>query len=321
MKSVLIALAMVGMPISVVAQEADAEAIGPAEITASEAAPETLSTGEDNSSRLTVPVTINGKGPYHFIIDTGSDRSVISREVADSLGLPSAGKARMVSMGGVNEVRIVRVDSLRVSANRELKGLVAPALSSRNLGADGLLGLDALKGQRIEIDFAAQTMRVEPGEKQSGRKAPADPNVIVVRGRSRLGQLVLVDADANDQSVWVVVDTGGQNTVGNSAFRKLMNKGTPPSGFRRVELLTVVGDRLPADYAVIGRMRIGGVQLGNAAVAFVDAHPFKVFGLVRKPALMLGMESLRSFPKVSIDFANKQVRFHMPTATVAGASR
>ena len=42
----------------------------------------TVAVGEDLSRRMTVPVTVNGQGPFHFVIDTGADRTVISKELA-----------------------------------------------------------------------------------------------------------------------------------------------------------------------------------------------------------------------------------------------
>jgi Aspartyl protease len=281
---------------------------------------ETLATGEDAASRLTVPVMVNGQGPFRFLIDTGSDRSVISKELAGKLALPSLGKATLVSMGGVDQVNTVRINSLSVSSKRTLKDIQAPALPARYIGADGIVGIDALKGQRIVIDFAAESMLIEPADTKAIRDESNLPGTIVVRAKSRLGQLVLVDADANGEEVWVVVDTGGQNSVGNTPLQRLMTKRTPPDGFKPVELISVVGDRIPAQYTIIGKMRIGGVQMGNAAVAFVDAHPFKRFGLARRPALLLGMDGLRSFRKVSIDFANRRVKFLMPEGAPAGAA-
>lgn len=317
MKHALMILALATGAVS----PAFAQAVPDPEEAGSTAAAETLATGDDEANRMTVPVMINGQGPFHFIVDTGSDRTVISRELAERLSLPEAGRARLVSMSGVDSVKLVKIKSMAVSANRELRNIQAPALAAKNLGADGILGIDALKGQRVLFDFSAQTMTVEPGTKRAAREEVIPRDVIVVRARSRLGQLVLVDADANGEEVWVVVDTGGQNSVANGAFRRLMVKKLPAGGFKQVDLLSVVGGRISADYAVVGKMRIGGVQLGNAAVAFVDAHPFKAFGLMRRPAMLLGMEGLRSFRRVSIDFANKEVRFHMPEGAVVGASR
>src|SRR3546814_13364646 len=41
----------------------------------------------DAQARMTVPVSIGTTGPYNFIVDTGSERSVVSRELAGQLNL------------------------------------------------------------------------------------------------------------------------------------------------------------------------------------------------------------------------------------------
>jgi len=74
----------------------------------------------------------------------------------------------------------------------------------------------------------------------------------------------------------------------------------------------VLGRNTPADYMVVTRLRIGGISMGNAAIAFAEAHPFKLFGLSRKPSMLLGVESLRSFRRVSVDFATRKVKFLLP---------
>ena len=43
--------------------------------------------GADLQNRLTLETMIDGKGPFHFVVDTGADRSVISTELAATLGL------------------------------------------------------------------------------------------------------------------------------------------------------------------------------------------------------------------------------------------
>ncbi len=310
MKRLFICLALIASPIA--AQEVAPDSI-------SNHPAETLVAGEDANNRMTVPVMINGQGPFQFIVDTGADRSAISEELARKLALPEDKKVRLISMSGVNQVSTVRVASLAVTANRQIKNVVLPALQERYLGADGLLGVDALKGQRIHLDFAGQTVTVEPGTKETRQKR--DPSIIIVQARSRLGQLVLVDADANGEEVWVVVDTGGQNSVANSAMRRLMARQGSVDSFKKISLMSVVGDRVPAEYTIVGSMRIGGIRMGNAAVAFADVHPFRKFGLTKRPAMLLGMEGLRSFRRVTIDFANKEVRFQVPDGITGAASK
>ncbi|MFM1982274.1 MAG: hypothetical protein RJB22_993 [Pseudomonadota bacterium] len=273
-------------------------------------AADTLVTGTDGASRLTVPVFVNGQGPFAFVIDTGADRTVVSRELADRLGLRKTRTIRLHAMGGSGRADVVKLAQLRVS-NRTMTHVEAASLPRQYVGADGLLGIDSLKGQRIVMDFKAGTMTLEPSASPE-QPVGAGADMIVVTARTRQGQLVMVDADANGQKVWVVVDTGAQNSIGNSRLRRLMLARQPQTRITPIEMVDVLGQRTQADYTIVSRLRIGGVLMGNAAIAFVDAHPFKLFDLHKKPSMLLGMESLRGFERVSVDFASKKIKFLLP---------
>jgi predicted aspartyl protease len=273
-----------------------------------------IATAEDESMRMTVPVMVNGQGPFQFVIDTGADRTVISSELAERLGLQDAGKARLHAMGGERDVRLVAIDSVQVSTNTA-RDVRAAALPARNLGADGLLGIDSLKGQRIIMDFKAQTMTVVPSSKND-RTPVEDEGMIVVTAKTRLGQLVMVDADANGQKVWVVVDTGAESSVGNTRLKRLMIKRNSKLPVKIVEMSDVLGKRTPADYIVVDSMRVGNIAMKNSPIAFADAHPFKLFDLTTKPAMLLGMEGLRIFERVSVDFSSRKIKFLLPQTQV-----
>ncbi len=269
----------------------------------------TVTTGLDLAQRLTIPVMVNGQGPFDFVIDTGADRTVISAELAERLGLPEAGKARLHAMGGSANVNIVKIESVTFS-NVNSRNVRAAALPMRHLGADGLLGIDSLKGQRIIMDFPAGTMRVEPSTAPEPKVT--DGELIIVTARNRLGQLVMVDADAAGQPISVVVDTGAQNTVGNAKLRGLLTRGSREGKVTRVDMIDVLGQRTAADFTVVDRVRIGGVSMGNLAVSFAEAHPFRIFGLSRKPSMLLGIETLKAFRRVSVDFTTRKIKFLLP---------
>lgn len=270
----------------------------------------TLAAGDDGASRMTVPVFVNGQGPFQFVIDTGADRTVVSKELAEKLALKKSGTMRVHAMGGAGRADMVKIDQLRVS-NRTMTRLTSAALPRAYIGADGLLGVDSLKGQRIIMDFKASTMTLEPSSEPDAFAA-ATGDVIVVTAKTRLGQLVMVDADANGQKVWVVVDTGAQNSVGNRQLRKLMFARDPRTTTKPIEMIDVLGQRTMADYTIVNRLRIGGILLGNAAIAFTDAYPFRLFDLHKKPSMLLGMESLRGFERVSVDFSARKIKFLLP---------
>src|SRR6266542_1701244 len=110
----------------------------------------------EDADRMTVPVRLSGSGPYRFLVDTGADRTAISRELAARLRLVPAESAQLHDMVGVSTVETATVPDLQFS-RIGVKIDRAPLLESVNMGADGILGTDTLDKQRIEFDFIGKT--------------------------------------------------------------------------------------------------------------------------------------------------------------------
>ncbi|RYD58847.1 MAG: hypothetical protein EOP60_02775 [Sphingomonadales bacterium] len=261
-------------------------------------------------TRLTVPVVVGNKGPYNFIIDTGAERTVVSRELAGSLRLNAGNPIQLTSMTGVSMVNTVVVPDLSIKSIGQLHTVIAPSLGARDLGAVGLLGIDTLSKHQVSIDFDAGTMTVRPSEKRDRTRAPRRDE-IVITAKSLFGQLIVTDAYYAGTRIQVVLDTGSQVTMGNSALRKRVGRGRMKKAFP-IQLTSVTGERAIADYTEVPDIRVGRLAFGTMPVAFADVAPFERFGLTNRPALLLGMDALRSFARVDIDFPNRQVRFTMP---------
>jgi len=260
--------------------------------------------------RLTVPVVLGAAGPYPFIIDTGAERTVVSRELAHVLGLVAGPTVNLTSMTGRSKVSTVVVPDLTIPAVGKSQRIEAPALASENLGAAGLLGLDTLSGHEVMIDFEANQMAVRPASKRRANDASRDPDEIVVQARSKFGQLIVTEAFVGNSRIRVVIDTGSEVSMGNSALRKRVR--IKQGSIQPVMLTSVTGGKTVADYTLVPAVRIGAVQFDAVPIAFADVAPFERFGLTKQPALLLGMDALRSFRRVEIDFPNRQVRFLMP---------
>ncbi|MFD1610688.1 retroviral-like aspartic protease family protein [Sphingomonas tabacisoli] len=263
--------------------------------------------GADRHARMTVPVRIAGSEAFPFVIDTGAERTVISRQLADRLGLAQGPVRNLVTVTGAGKVNTVLVPSLELSGSK-VKEIEAPALDQAHIGASGMLGIDSLQTRRVLLDFKKNEMKVVP----SRYAGDTDPDTIVVTARSKYGQLILVDSRFLGEKVQVIIDTGAQTSIGNLALLKRITQRKKAPVTRTVTVTSVTGQTLEAQFAQIERIQIGGVDMNNIPVAFTDAEPFKRFGLANKPALLLGMDALRLFERVSVDFANKQVRFIMP---------
>jgi len=261
----------------------------------------------DADQRMTVPVQIADAGPFHFVVDTGAERTVISRELAATLGLAAGRGVRVTAMANVEQVATVVIPRIRVGPLGGSR-IEAPAFAASNIGGAGMLGIDTLQGHAVTIDFDQNMMTVTPSTKR--RRTPAAaPGEVVVRARDMFGQLVVTDAYFGERRVRVVIDTGSDVTMGNPALRRLIARKTV---FRQISARAVTGVSLLAEYGQMGAVRIGSTTIENLPVAFADAPPFARFGLADKPALMLGMDALRLFRRVTIDFPNRELRLLLP---------
>lgn len=266
---------------------------------------------DDRSDRMTVAVRVSGAGPFQFLVDTGADRTSVSRELAGKLGLRSGESAAVHTIAGESIVATAVVPSIQLT-RRPVKVSDAPVLESENIGADGIIGVDALRSQSVLFDFDNDTLSIVPSYRSDFHE---DANVIVVQATRKNGRLVFTDAIANGHPVAVVVDTGAQISIGNEALREeLLGRGlVDPS--QKVDLQSVTGSLITGDYMFVHEIEIGGITLKNLAIVFADAHTFKELKLDQRPALLLGMNAIRAFKKVSIDFANSKFRVVLPESS------
>ena len=277
-----------------------------------ESSPESsVATLDDPTERLQVDVVVGDSAHYRFPVDTASTRSVIADRPAQEMHLARGAPVDVQNIGGTDRVASVLVPRIAF-ADLVIRDVHAPALSGTNLGSDGLIGLDMLKNQRLTVDFLDHAKMSLTASDRSGRMAaPIDGNTIIVKARSRFGELILTDADIDGHKIAVVIDTGSQDSVGNAALRALVEKRLRGTEIIPIKLISVTGRKIDADWTTIGRVRVGGLALANLGIAFADAATFRQFGLDKKPAILLGMGALRLFDSISIDFPRREIRFVM----------
>lgn len=269
-----------------------------------EVPPDVLQAQRDRYERLTIPVTIDGTGPYRFMVDTGSQATVVSRTLSEQLQLPPLGKATLVAMGSRREVDLVELSGLEF-AGRLFDNLQAPLLEAHNVGADGILGLDSLQDMRVLIDFKEDRLLVADADSLGGNRGYE----IVVRARKRLGQMIITDARIDGIKTAVIIDTGAQNTVGNLALKsKLRAKGDV-----QVQSTDVNGVQVYGNLGFARKMTIGGLDMTGIPLTFSDSPAFDALGLDTKPALILGMRNLQNFERIAIDFSTGRILFDVPS--------
>lgn len=266
---------------------------------------ETITMETERYRRMTVPVTIMGEGPFEFMVDTGSQATVLSRRLAEQLELTDREPATLVGMASSRAVETTLVPRFQLG-ERTLTLRTVPILEGAHIGgADGILGLDSLQDHRVLLNFADGILQIFDSVGPGGRGGYD----IVVRAQQRLGQLIIHRAHIDGVSVDVILDTGAQGSVGNLALRERLR--------RREQLDDAVitdinGVRTSGETRMARRLEMGTAQISNVVISFTDAPTFHSLGLVERPALILGMRELRLFKRVAIDFRSRRVLFDLP---------
>ncbi len=123
--------------------------------------------GPDGSTLVIVDLTINGKGPYPFALDTGASLSLIDLQLAQRLGLPVAGSPEDITgVGGTQRVTPMSVSQWAMgAATLPARTITSASLSElrRSAGIVGLLGSDVLSAfNSVTIDYANSVIIVTP---------------------------------------------------------------------------------------------------------------------------------------------------------------
>ena len=270
-------------------------------------APGSVAGARSRFDHLTAPVTLNGSGPYPFIVDTGASISCVSHDLVQSLGLPIRPGRRVHTIVGAKLQPMAVVDELRIGVRRQRR-MSALALKLVQPGIGGVLAVDWLRGQRVTLDFAESRLAFEPS-----RAERSAPGVVVVPARRRHGQLTIVDADLGTRRISAMIDSGSQLSLCNSALLALLDRrATRPPERRRIEMVTIIGEPFSGELVMLPFLRLGGLQMGDVPVVRSDSHVFEIWDLADKPTVLLGMDLLRQFRAVSLDFGRSQVRFDLP---------
>ena len=112
-------------------------------------------------NHVALPVTINGKGPFTFIFDTGG-RNLLDADLAKQLGIAPSGGINGSGVGATTEAfQFATVDALGVgdAALRKQSFLLAPVRAgfgvSGSKPVDGLIGFEVLARFVATFDYGA----------------------------------------------------------------------------------------------------------------------------------------------------------------------
>jgi aspartyl protease len=250
----------------------------------------------DRIGRIWAPVLINGKGPFRLVLDTGASHSAIIGRVADSLGLKN--QADNIVVRGVTGSAVVpalHVDRMEVGAVL-IEPSTLPIVADVFGGAEGVLGREGMPDKRIYADFTKDLLTISRSHREH---APRGFNVVPLKLMK--GGLLTTEVRIGSIRTHAIIDTGGQQSVGNIALLEALKK-YPPKNSVAEDIIGVTLDMTPGNTVSTPPMDLGTLKLRGVRITFADMYLFDHLNLSKEPTVFLGMDVLGSFEVLIIDY-------------------
>lgn len=277
---------------------------------AEEAPPIFLDTALDSIDRMTVEVFINGQGPFAFVVDTGADRSALSTTLAAKLGLERGPDVMLHGVGGSALTPTAKVP-LMVAGDSRMRNAELPVLTPERLGVDGLLGVDMLNDRNVIMDFRRKRLEV----RRSTSMTAAYPGVreVSVVADARFGRLAVANARVSGVRCVAFIDSGSGASMGNMALAEAIKLRVrrKPEPAMAIRLIGAAGEATVGELRVVRSIEMGALRMTNLPLVLADLHIFDVWNLNSRPAVLLGVDVLKMFARVELDFGADRVKFRL----------
>jgi predicted aspartyl protease len=221
------------------------------------------------SGLIKVPVTINGKGPFNFVLDTGSNRSAVTSKIATELQLKAVAQSRLVSSVLQQAVDIVRFETLALGSFSQdsVLATVLPERDAAALGveADGIIGQDVLGNSDYTLDYEGKQL-VWGFPEEAAPSASTRLSLRRDEGRWLVG---LPQNKDGGEILWFVPDSGATGLV---VFDR--GAGSPLRMTRlsmQAEVSTATGER-QVQAVLLHQFRAGEVVFHNCPALLVNRH-------------------------------------------------
>ncbi len=215
---------------------------------------------------ILIPVRINKKGPYLFLLDSGAAATILNRSLAKDLDLEITEGMQALGVGGTEVFGACQIDSLDIDGfsiqNLKIYSGALDSLSAA-LGVDiqGILGYDLFARAVIKLDIRASLMTlIEPTNfKYSGEGS-------VLKGEIT-GGLMHIEATLDEQWTGTFrVDTGAAGAIHlHSPF--VNRNGLVEAYAPHIEMNTMgAGGTTPTFFTRANKFDLGGYRFDRPIV-------------------------------------------------------
>jgi predicted aspartyl protease len=116
---------------------------------------------------IVIPVTVNGAGPYEFLLDTGSNTTLINAEFARALRLRPIDRVELMTVAGSQVVPRARLESVAIGAKSaaDVEVVFSDLREARAISPEicGVLGQNFLSRFNYLINYREGRIEFEDG--------------------------------------------------------------------------------------------------------------------------------------------------------------
>ena len=212
-----------------------------------------------------VMVTIDGKGPYRFVIDTGTGADAfVAPELADELKLPTVGEVVVNDPSGQSGQRVsmVLLPSIEIAGVRfDRVKAVRHAVTGEAGSCQGMLGFTLFRNYLLTLDFPRRLVTLADGI------LTPDDGKTVLPFRMPEG-VPIASLRVNGDSVDAQLDSGGGGLTLPESLAAHQSWATPPTAF-------ATGNTMTARFEIKAAKLNGDVKIGRYTFTdpVVEIHP------------------------------------------------
>lgn len=256
--------------------------------------------------RPVIQASINGKGPFPFVLDTGSGTVILARSLVSELALQPQGKTRV---GDPTDPQAIEADEYTIDAlsvgDARFESLTAiswdsPMLETALGSPRGIIGLPVFAHCLLTIDYPGSRVVLSDGMLRAG-----DGSVPLYRDKGmptvpvRIGE-VIVDSHIDSGNMGsLTLPTRIEDRLTVHAPPRVVGRAQTPSGSFAIRAAKIKGD-----------VEIAGQVIKEPEIQLTDRFDWG----------NIGYDVLRRFV-LTFDQINERVRFAEPGGDAAVAHR
>jgi predicted aspartyl protease len=255
---------------------------------------------------ILLPVHVNERGPFEFILDTGAGTSLLSSELAKELQVKTRGTKEGQGAGGKVAVSLAKIDSLAVGEMR-LENVDVAIVDLKQIGAavgakiDGDIGYNFLKHFRLTIDYRDSMVRLEDPKRIESLARGAKTET-PIRLANPAKPLILVDVHANGRGPFqFAIDTGTSTSAITPDLAKELSLTTS-----EIPPITGGGGQIQASASTFQSLQLGAAKIDNVSVVVADFFNMLNAAIGVKLDGIVGYNFLRHY-KVVIDYPGERL--------------